>query len=105
MSAPGLSSDAVLKMTKIKHELITDPDTYMFFEKGTRGGTSYISKRYSKVSNKYLNCYEPKQKSKHNIYLDVNNLFGYAVSKFLPKSGFKWIDSKEFDLNKYSKKS
>ena len=24
------------------------------------------------------------------------------MSKFLPSSGFKWIDPKEFDLNKYT---
>ena len=29
----------------------------------------------------------------------------YAMSKFLPTSGFKWIDSKEFDLNKYTSNS
>ena len=26
----------------------------------------------------------------------------YALSKFLPASGFKWIDPKEFELNKYT---
>ena len=45
--------------------------------------------------------YDPKQESKHIMYLDANNLYGYAMSKFLPTSGFKWIDPKEFDLNKY----
>ena len=38
LSAPGLSWDAMLKMIKMKLELITDPDMYTFFEKGTRGG-------------------------------------------------------------------
>ena len=33
--------------------------------------------------------------------LDANNLYGYAVSKFPSTSGFKWMDRKEFDLNKY----
>ena len=27
------------------------------------------------------------------------------MSNFLPKSGFKWIESKEFDLNKYASNS
>ena len=36
------------------------------------------------------------------MYLDASNLYGYAVSKFLPTSGFKCIDPKEVDLNKYT---
>ena len=102
LSAPGLSWNAMLKMTKIKLELITDPDLYILFEKGTRGGISYISNRCSKVNCKYLKYYDLKQESKHMIYLDANNLYGHGMSKFLPTSEFKWIDPKEFDLNKYS---
>ena len=54
LSAPGLSWDAMLKMTKIKLELIPDPGMYTFIEKRTTGGISYISNRYSKTNNKYL---------------------------------------------------
>ena len=32
-------------------------------------------------------------------------MYSYAISKFLPTSGFKWIDPKEFHLNKYSSSS
>ena len=46
-----------------------------------------------------------KQESKYLIYLDTNNLYGYAMSKFLPTSGFKWIDPEEFDWNKYNSNS
>ena len=49
----------------------------------------------------YLKSYDTKQESKQIIYLDTNKLYGYAISKFLPTSGFKWIDSKELNLNKY----
>ena len=39
------------------------------------------------------------------MQLGANNLYCYVTSKFLPTSGLKWIDSKYFDLNKYSSNS
>ena len=75
---------------------------YIFFEKGTRDSISYFSNRYSKPSNKYLKFYDPKEESKHVIYSDANNLSGYAMSKFFPTRGLKWIDPKKLDLNKYT---
>ena len=32
----------MLKMKKIELELITDPEMYIFFEKGTKGGISVL---------------------------------------------------------------
>ena len=57
---------------------------------------------HSKSNNKYLKSYDTKQESKHFMYLDANNLYGCALCKFLSTSRFKWIDPKEFDLNKYT---
>ena len=94
----------MFNMTKLELELIPDPNMYIFFDKGTRGGVSYISNRYSEANNEYLKSYDPKQESIHIIYLHGNNLYGYAKSKFIPTSGFKWIDRKEFDLIKYTSK-
>ena len=106
LSAVALYWEAMLNTTKVKIELISDPDMYIFFEKGMRGGVFYISNRCSKANNKCLKSYyDPKQESKHILYLDANNLCGYAMSKFLPMSGFKWIDPKEFDLNKCTSNS
>ena len=51
----------MLKIAKIQLELIADPDMYILFKKGTRGGISYISNRYSKAKNKYMKSYDPKQ--------------------------------------------
>ena len=101
----SLFERTMLKMTKIDLELIPDPDIYAFFENGTSSEISYIFDKYSKTNNKYLKSYDPKQESKHIIYLDANNLYGYAISKFLITNGFKWIDSKGFDLNKYTSNS
>ena len=64
LSAPGLSRDAMLKMTKTKLGRIIDPDMYIFFEKGKRCGISYISNRYSKANNKYLKSSNPKTRIK-----------------------------------------
>ena len=52
-SYPGLSWDAMLKMTKVKLEFISDIDMHLFIEKGMRGGISYNAKRHSKANNKY----------------------------------------------------
>ena len=81
-SAPSLSCDAMLNMTKVELELIPDPDMYIFFEKSTRSGVLIFL-----IDNiKYLKSYDPKQESKHIIYLDANNLYGYSMFKFLPTS-------------------
>ena len=61
LSAPGLSWDAVLKMTKIELKLIPDPDMYIFFQKGTRGGIYYNSNRHCIDNNKYLKSYDVEQ--------------------------------------------
>ena len=60
MTAPALSWDAMLKMTKNELELISNADKYLFFAKGMRSEVSYNSKRYSKGSNKYLKSYDPE---------------------------------------------
>ena len=72
---------------------------YIFFEKGMRGGVSYISNRYSKGNNKDLKSYDPKQESKHIIYLDANNLYGYAMSKFLQQVASNGQIQKSLTIN------
>ena len=51
-SSPVLSLGAMLKMTKIELDLISDTDMHLFIEKGMRGGIFYIAKRHSKANNK-----------------------------------------------------
>ena len=69
------------------------------------GAVSCISKRYTKANNNCLKSYGPKQEPKHIVYLDTNNLYGYAMSKLLSASGFTWIEPMEFDLNKCTSNS
>ena len=107
-TSPGLSWDAMLKMTGIKLELMTDIDMFQFIEKGLRGGTSYIANRYGKANNPYMKEYDEKEPSSYIMYLDANNLYGCAVSQCLPTGGFKWLSEKqieELDIRKYEKES
>ena len=59
---------------------------YIFFEKGARGGISYIFNRYSKATNKYLKSYDPKQESKHissNINEVIRSVLNFLLFFFL----------------------
>ena len=96
-TSPGLSWDAMLKMTDIKLELMTDIDMFQFIEKGMRGGVSYIANRYGKANNKYMKKYDEKAPSKYIMYLDANNLYGWAMSQYLPTGSFRWITEKQIN--------
>ena len=80
-SSPGLSWDAMLKMTDVKLEKIPDIEKYLFIEKGLRGGISYNSKRYAKANNKCMSDYDPEKSSTFITQLDKNNLYGWSVSQ------------------------
>ena len=92
VTSPGLAWKAMLKMTKISLELITDIDMLLFIEKGMRGGISYIAHRHAKANNKYMIHYNKEKKTIYIIYLDANNLYGWAMSKPLPYGNFKWVE-------------
>ena len=107
-TSPGLSWDAMLKMTNIKLELMVDIDMFQFIEKGMRGGISYIANRYGKANNKYMKKYDKRSPSKYITYLDANNLYGWAMSQYLPTGGFRWMTEKQIykiDLANYKEDS
>ena len=80
-TAPGLAWDAMLKITEVEIDLISDPDMYLMVEKGIRGGISTIMKRDAKANNKYTKGYDKDQMSVYIPYLDVNNLYRWAMRK------------------------
>ena len=96
-SSPGISSNVMLKMTKIVLDRISDIDINLFVEKGLIGVISYMAKRFSKANNKYMKSYDNSKLSKYVTYLDSNNLCGWAMSQYLPYSKFKWLNKKEID--------
>ena len=103
-SSPGLSWDLMLKMTEIKLKLISGIYKYYFVEKELRGGISYISKRFSETNKKYMKNYDPTKESKYTTDLDANNLYGWAMSQYLPYGEIKWAKNVDnFDVNSISK--
>ncbi|XP_067940274.1 uncharacterized protein [Watersipora subatra] len=82
ISAPSLTLDACLKITKQELELITDVDMYNFFERGMRGGMSTCGGlRYAKANNPYVKDYDPSKPTTYIMYLDANSLYPSTMLK------------------------
>ncbi|XP_034266860.1 uncharacterized protein LOC117661806 [Pantherophis guttatus] len=89
-SSPGLSWDALLKKTGVELDLFTDHDQHLFIEKGKRGGISMVSKRYARANNLMVEGHDCSKPNIYIMYLDANNLYGWAMSQPLPTGGFQW---------------
>ncbi len=99
-TAPGMSWEAMFKMTNAKVELITDQDMLMFFEtpNSKRGGISMVANQYAKANNKYMGSdYDPSQKSSYIAYYDATALYSSCMQKHLPYGGYQWISQKAID--------
>ena len=79
-TAPGLSWDAMLKMTRVELETLSNYDMVLMIKNGIRGGVSTITTRYGKSNNKYMGeAFDENEPSKFITYLDANNLYGWAM--------------------------
>jgi hypothetical protein len=79
----------MLKKTEIKLPIIKDYDMYMKFEQSIRGGVSFINHGHSIANNLYMKEYDKTKPMKYIIYLDMNNLYGFIMTKVLPCGEFK----------------
>ena len=64
------------------------------FERSIGGGISQVVHRYAKASNKYMG--DPEGESSFLQYLDVNNLYVWAMILKRPTGGFNWVDASKF---------
>jgi hypothetical protein len=97
-TSPGLSWDSMMKMTDVKIETYTDKqaDMSLMIENGNRGGICMITKRFAKANNKYLRGFNEKKMRKFLMYLDANNLYGWAMSQYLPIGDYRWEKPEDF---------
>ena len=63
----------------------------LMVEKGIRGGICHAIHRYDKANIKYMKNYDKNIVSSYLVYLDVNNLYGRAMSLKLPVNGFEYV--------------
>ena len=63
----------------------------LMIENKIRGGISWAIHKYAKANNKYMKNYNKNTISPFLMYLDANNLYGWAICKKLPVSRFKWV--------------
>ena len=101
VSAPGLAWQACLKETKVKLELLIDINMLLMFEQGIHGGICQSLHRYATANNKYMKNFNKKTLSTFLVYLDANNLYGWAMCKKLPIGQFRWVKK----LSSYNEQS
>ena len=80
-SLPGYTWKAGLKLTNKKLDLIKDKDLLLLLENNIRGGISSV------MGHRFVESNE----NKHILYIDANNLYGWAMSHYLPTGDFKKI--------------
>lgn len=97
VTSPGLSWDAMLLHTGVTLDLLDDKEMYEMIETGIRGGLAQCSLRHAKANNKYMPNYDKSVPSTFLIYLDCNNLYGYAMMKKMPISDFRFLSDHEIN--------
>ena len=65
---------------------------FLTYDKGIRGGICNKVHSYAAANNKYMKNYDKNKESSFSMHVDVNNLYGWAMSKTLPVDRFKWVD-------------
>ena len=78
-SAPGYTWKAGLKLTNIKLDFIKDKQLLLFLENNIRGGISSV------MRDRFVESNENKQ----ILHIDANNLYGWAMSQYLPTGTFE----------------
>ena len=89
---PGLAWQACLKYMRVNLELLANIDMLLIVERGFRGRICHSIHRYATTNNRYMKNYNKNIESSYLMFLDANNLYGWAMFQKLPINGFKWTN-------------
>ena len=87
ISLPSLSFMSAFKMTKETIHLLQDINMYQMFERGIRGGLTFVNCHKSTTG-----IHEVENERVHLAYIDQNNLYGHSLCQPLPHSDFTWVE-------------
>ena len=97
-SSPGLAWDAMLKMTGVELELMREREMHDIVDKGIRGRICNTSHKHAVANNVYIpETYNNKLPSSFIFYLDMNNLYGTAMSEPLPEKEFSFLSPEQVE--------
>ena len=82
----------MFKKKRVKLELLTDENMFLMYEEGIPGGICNKVHSYGEANNKYMKNYDKNKELLFLMYVDANNLYGWAMSKKLPADGFEWLN-------------
>ena len=83
---PGMSWASALMTLEKPIQLLNDMVMYNFFESGIRGGMTFVNKHHVVASS-----------TTQLLYIDINNLYGWALSEKLPWNNCHWVREEDFD--------
>ena len=89
LTALGLAWQTCLKGSRVKLELLTDPDMLLMVESGIRGGICEAKLHYPEL-NVYMKHHDESNKSSYLQYYDANSLYTWAMTQKLLVDGFKF---------------
>ena len=81
----------MLISTRVKLGLLEDLDMLLFFERGIRGGINGVRELpHFTVNNRYLNTFDPSQKTTFGAIYDVLPLYSGTMQKMMPRGNYRW---------------
>jgi len=94
-SLPSMTLQMALKITDVELDLITDPDMYLMFESGIRGGFSNVFQRHARANYPTLPDYRPDEPTSYLAYWDCNSLYATCQMYSLPMGNFHFLGEAE----------
>ena len=89
LSLPHLALDAMLKVTGIEIDHLSDQEMSDVLQKGIRGGYTFVNTRLAVAVDEQAATTPDEMVS--ILFLDANNLYGCAMSSPMPVGDYSWV--------------